>query len=415
MKDDLKRRPKVSLLFYSEEEGKRVMVDRWTIEEGKKYTIGRSKKKVDISIQDITISRIHSEFIFYDKDKIMIKDFNSSNGTFINKQRIEPNKENYFSIRDILSIGDEKKQLIFVIQNDIEEEPNIRNDFNNNITEKKIKNEEINQNKINKEQKDYYENEKIKKNKYNKKEKSKSFSSHNDSSSIEKDNYYEEKNKNYKYRRDKYRNDKDRDRDNDLEEKFEDDNYKNKRYRSRKESSPLSRSRSYSRKKSYKKRDVEYRRNKKNFSKKSENSDSYSEKSSKKNKHKNILSYIIKQEEEIEKENDKKQIRLYNEYLKIKEETDAKLEMNNLPNLLPVLTAKSEEEDDDVKEESSEEEIEVKKDVIILPRHLRRKMRTGIIKDFKIFNRRKNYIKRNGVNRNYSNYRNRLGRKKSGN
>jgi pSer/pThr/pTyr-binding forkhead associated (FHA) protein len=415
MMADLIRRPKVSLLFYSEEEGKRVMVDKWTIEVGKKYTIGRSKKKVDISIQDITISRIHSEFIFYDKDKIMIKDFNSSNGTFINKQRIEPNKENYFSIRDILSIGDEKKQLIFVIQNDIEEEPNIRNDFNNNITEKKIKNEEINQNKINKEQKDYYENEKIKNNKYYKKEKSKSFSSHNDSSSIEKDNYYEEKNKNYKYRRDKYRNDKDRDRDNDLDEKYEDDNYKNKRYRSRKESSPLSRSRSFSSKKSYKKRDVEYRRNKKNFSKKSENSDSYSEKSSKKNKHKNILSYIIKQEEEIEKENDKKQIRLYNEYLKIKEETDAKLEMNNLPNLLPVLTAKSEEEDDDVKEESSEEEIEVKKDVIILPRHLRRKMRTGIIKDFKIFNRRKNYIKRNGINRNYSNYRNRLGRKKSGN
>ena len=268
MMADLIRRPKVSLLFYSEEEGKRVMVDKWTIEVGKKYTIGRSKKKVDISIQDITISRIHSEFIFYDKDKIMIKDFNSSNGTFINKQRIEPNKENYFSIRDILSIGDEKKQLILVIQNDIEEEPNIRNDFNNNITEKKIKNEEINQNKINKEQKDYYENEKIKNNKYYKKEKSKSFSSHNDSSSIEKDNYYEEKNKNYKYRRDKYRNDKDRDRDNDLDEKYEDDNYKNKRYRSRKESSPLSRSRSYSRKKSYKKRDVEYRRNKKKFFKK---------------------------------------------------------------------------------------------------------------------------------------------------
>ena len=133
MKADLKMRPKVSLLFYSEEEGKRTLVDKWTIEVGKKYTIGRSKKKVDISIQDITISRIHSEFIFYDKDKIMIKDFNSSNGTFINKQRIEPNKENYFSIKDILSIGDERKQLIFVIQNDIEEEPNIRNDFNNYI------------------------------------------------------------------------------------------------------------------------------------------------------------------------------------------------------------------------------------------------------------------------------------------
>ena len=409
MKDDLKRRPKVSLLFYSEEEGKRVMVDRWTIEEGKKYTIGRSKKKVDISIQDITISRIHSEFIFYDKDKIMIKDFNSSNGTFINKQRIEPNKENYFSLRDTLSIGDEKKQLIFSIQNDFEEESNIRNDFDNNIIEKKNKNEEINQNKINKEQKDYYENEKIKNNKYYKKEKSKSFSSHNDSSQIEKDKYYEDENKNYKYRKDKYENN----RDYNLKDKYDDINYKNKRYRNRKESSSLSRSRSFSRKKQYNKRDVAYRKNKKMFSRKAQNSDSDSEKSSKKNKHKNILSYIIKQEEEIEKENDKKQIRLYNEYLKIKEEADAKLEMDNLPNLLPVLTAKSEDDDYDKEEYSEEksEESEVKKDVIILPRHLRRKIRTGIISDFKIFNRRKNFIKKNGINRNYSNSRNKIRKK----
>ena len=409
MKDDLKRRPKVSLLFYSEEEGKRVMVDRWTIEEGKKYTIGRSKKKVDISIQDITISRIHSEFIFYDKDKIMIKDFNSSNGTFINKQRIEPNKENYFSLRDTLSIGDEKKQLIFSIQNDFEEESNIRNDFDNNIIEKKNKNEEINQNKINKEEKDYYENEKIKNNKYYKKEKSKSFSSHNDSSQIEKDKYYEDENKNYKYRKDKYENN----RDYDLKNKYDDNNYKNKRYRNRKESSSLSRSRSFSRKKQYNKRDAAYRKNKKMFSRKVQNSDSDSEKSSKKNKHKNILSYIIKQEEEIEKENDKKQIRLYNEYLKIKEEADAKLEMDNLPNLLPVLTAKSEDDDYDKEEYSEEksEESEVKKDVIILPRHLRRKIRTGIISDFKIFNRRKNFIKKNGINRNYSNSRNKIRKK----
>ena len=409
MKDDLKRRPKVSLLFYSEEEGKRVMVDRWTIEEGKKYTIGRSKKKVDISIQDITISRIHSEFIFYDKDKIMIKDFNSSNGTFINKQRIEPNKENYFSLRDTLSIGDEKKQLIFSIQNDFEEESNIRNDFDNNIIEKKNKNEEINQNKINKEEKDYYENEKIKNNKYYKKEKSKSFSSHNDSSPIEKDKYYEDENKNYKYRKDKYENN----RDYNLKDKYDDINYKNKRYRNRKESSSLSRSRSFSRKKQYNKRDVAYRKNKKMFSRKAQNSDSDSEKSSKKNKHKNILSYIIKQEEEIEKENDKKQIRLYNEYLKIKEETDARLEMDNLPNLLPVLTAKSEDDDYDKEEYSEEksEESEVKKDVIILPRHLRRKIRTGIISDFKIFNKRKNFIKKNGINRNYSNSRNKIRKK----
>ena len=102
MKDYKKNNQKVSLIFYSEEEGKRKMVDKWDIEIGKKYTIGRSKKKVDISIQDITISRMQAEFIFYDKDKIMIKDFDSSNGTYINKERIFPQKERYFSVNDII-------------------------------------------------------------------------------------------------------------------------------------------------------------------------------------------------------------------------------------------------------------------------------------------------------------------------
>ena len=89
MKDQQYEQQKVSLIFYSEEEGKRTMIDKWGIEIGKKYTIGRSKKKVDISIQDITISRVQAELIFYDEDKIMIKDFDSSNGTYINKERIE--------------------------------------------------------------------------------------------------------------------------------------------------------------------------------------------------------------------------------------------------------------------------------------------------------------------------------------
>ena len=45
MKADFNRGQKVSLLFYSEEDGKRTLVDKWTIEVGKKYTIGRSKKR----------------------------------------------------------------------------------------------------------------------------------------------------------------------------------------------------------------------------------------------------------------------------------------------------------------------------------------------------------------------------------
>jgi pSer/pThr/pTyr-binding forkhead associated (FHA) protein len=402
MKADLKRRPKVSLLFYSEEEGKRTLVDKWTIEVGKKYTIGRSKKKVDISIQDITISRIHSEFIFYDKDKIMIKDFNSSNGTYINKQRIEPNKENYFSVRDMLSIGDEKKELIFIILNDEEEEEtNIRNDFDN-ISENKNKNEEIKQNQKNKNQKNYVENERenIKNNKYYKREKSRSLN--NDSSSRknedEKDKYYEneDEDKNNKYRNNKFGYN----RNKNSGDKYEDSNYKNNKYRYKSRS--RSRSRRGSRKKQYNKRDTGYRRNKKLYTKYSPKSNSDSEKSSKKNKHKNILSFIIKQEEEIEKENDKKQIRLYNEYLKIKEETDAKMEMKNLPNLLPVLTAKFDEDDDIYpSEDSSENGSYGKKDVIKLPYHLKRKLRTGIIRNFKLSERKNDYRQNKNINRNY--------------
>ena len=163
---EAKDQQKVSLIFYSEEDGKRTKVDKWVIEIGKKYTIGRSKKKVDISIQDISISRVQAEFIFYNIDKIMIKDFDSSNGTFINKIKIEPNKEVYFSIRDILSVGDEKNELLFEIPKEMkryEEERKIRDDFDDKRENQK--NEKINnfryiknENKIIDENKNYYNN-----------------------------------------------------------------------------------------------------------------------------------------------------------------------------------------------------------------------------------------------------------------
>jgi pSer/pThr/pTyr-binding forkhead associated (FHA) protein len=92
----------------------------------------------------------------------MIKDFNSSNGTYINKNKIAPNKEYYCSIRDIISIGDEKNELIFAMEKNEKEEGMNINDFEK-ITETKNKNEEINQNK----NKKYEEN--IKDNKYYKK------------------------------------------------------------------------------------------------------------------------------------------------------------------------------------------------------------------------------------------------------
>ena len=417
MKADFNRGLKVSLLFYSEEDGKRALVDKWAIEIGKKYIIGRKKKKVDISIQDITISRIHSEFIFYDKDKIMVKDFGSSNGTFINSQRIEPNKEFYFSVRETLSIGDVKNELIFSIEKN-EEEIN-RNDFDN-INERKNINEQFKPIKINKNKKNYFEKENIKqeenineeekenikqeeniikeekiikdekikkdennKNIKNKLERSKSF--HKDSSShrnlYEKDKYSEkelEDKINYKdkHRVDKYNNYKDN------YEKYENNKYKKnkKNYRSR------SRSNSISFRKPYDKPSTRFRKFKKIHSNNSSNSSKKSKKSekcSKKNKHKNILSYIIKREEEIEKENDKRQIRLYNQYLKIKEEVDAKSEINNLPNLLPVLSAKSKYDQD-----SSYSEDSIKsKEVIRLPNFMKRKSSTGNKRYYNKFDR----------------------------
>ena len=149
---EAKDQQKVSLIFYSEEDGKRAMMDKWGIEIGKKYTIGRSKKKVDISIQDTTISRMQAEFIFYDKDKIMIRDLNSSNGTYINKERLEPLKERYFSIKDVISIGDEKNELIFEVPKEIkkiEEDKKIREDFDDKNEKENKKNEENKKYKIN--------------------------------------------------------------------------------------------------------------------------------------------------------------------------------------------------------------------------------------------------------------------------
>ena len=357
MKADFNRGQKVSLFFYSEEDGKRTMVDKWAIELGKKYIIGRSKKKVDISIQDITISRVHSEFIFYDKDKIMIKDFNSSNGTYINKNKIAPNKEYYCSIRDIISIGDEKNELIFAMEKNEKEEGMNINDFEK-ITETKNKNEEINQNKK------YEEN--IKDNKYyNKYKRSKSFEK--DSSSLE--NNIDRYNRNKKY------SESDEEKYN-YKDRYKDDKYQNSKHK-RKRNNYRSRSRSNSIEfnKPYIKRNIGSRRFKRIKSKlHSRSSSQKSGRSPKKNKHKNILSYIIKHEEEIEKENDKRQIELYNQYLKIKEEMDSKSEINNLPNLLPVLTVKSESDSDSYEEK--------RKDVIRLsPLMRKRKIR---------FNRRLN-------------------------
>ena len=332
MKDKQKEDIKVSLIFYSEEEGKRVKMDKWDIEIGKKYTIGRSKKKADISIQDITISRIQGEFIFYDKNRIMIKDFNSSNGTYINKVKIDPYLEVYFSIKDILSIGDEKNEFAFEISKEMkrieEQKINKKEDFDF---------DEIKQNNKSKPSKEYlteknkknssksnsiessYEKLIKRKNKYdieNKYEKNDDKYKYNiDESYKNEENYY----KKNKYEKEEYKNENDKEIIFDKEDKFikrnkykynKDNKFKYDRNDNKKKSKKRSKDRfsteSYHLKDKNKKKSNEFRNDEKG----------------EKNKYKNISSYIIKkdnmQEEEIERENNKRQITLYNEYLELK-------------------------------------------------------------------------------------------------
>ena len=64
----------------------------------------------------------------------------------------------------------------------------------------------------------------------------------------------------------------------------------------------------------------------------------------------------------IEKENDKRQIGLYNEYLKLKREREENNKKSNLPSLLPILVSRPKDNDsDDYDEEEEYEEEEDQK------------------------------------------------------
>ena len=407
MKDQQNYPERVSLIFYSEEEGKRAMIGKWGIEIGKKYTIGRSNKKVDITIQDINISRVQAELIFYDKDTIMIKDLNSSNGTYINKERIEPNKEKYCSLKDNISIGDEKIEIIFELPEELKikkKEKRISFNFDDKLENKKYEvyekfvyfkneknNEDINYTKnisdpyskdfsykrnfykkdkddrddkyFKKEEEEFDKDNKYEKtdnNIYNKYDKKDRYDSYDKYDIYNKNNNYD---KNDKY----YKNDEKFDKNNKYDKYDKIDKYKKEfkkyaRSRSRKES----KYRKYS-STSSKEYDNSWNKSPKNSKEKqkTKNEENKKEEFNKKSKYKNISSYIIKkdtaQEEEIEREYNKRQIELYNEYLECKKEREELIEITNLPSLLPILIPHPKEsdynDDDSEREENEKNEI----------------------------------------------------------
>ena len=115
--------PKVTMFFYLLKEGDvKEPLNKYNIIPKKLYIIGRSSKECDIVLDEKLLSRKHAELIYINKNEIIIRDLNSRNGTFINKERIETNKEILFSINETLSFGSINNEIVFYDNTDNKKE-----------------------------------------------------------------------------------------------------------------------------------------------------------------------------------------------------------------------------------------------------------------------------------------------------
>ena len=153
MEEDAPKPSPITMILYVIDNGERNPSQNWEIIPNKKYIIGRSKKEVDLPLNIKLLSRKHAELIYYDSKTIMIKDLNSRNGTFINKVKIEPLKETFFTNKQKLSFGNTNNEIIFFDKSEQHKE-----DFALTDSEKSQKSESGKKIEINK------ENEKILKN-----------------------------------------------------------------------------------------------------------------------------------------------------------------------------------------------------------------------------------------------------------
>lgn len=191
------------VLYLLEEKDIKVPSQKWEIVPNKLYIIGRSKKEADIALDDKLLSRKHAELTFYDDDKIKIRDLGSRNGTYLNKNRIDPLKDIYFTIKDILSFGSTNNEIIFFDNNNENRQRDSYNDKksdSNGKLEKRSYSKEYNNYEKDRYSNKYKESEKYKNTKSNnysnknRSNKSKSKSRGRRSRSREK---YREESKNY--------------------------------------------------------------------------------------------------------------------------------------------------------------------------------------------------------------------------
>lgn len=94
------------ILSYKDENGAHKLMRLKTVSHAKPITIGRGQE-ADICIVDAKASRIHAAIRYWD-DIFVVRDVGSSNGTYLNGNRIEVAKLNP---GDVLRVGDVEFQV----------------------------------------------------------------------------------------------------------------------------------------------------------------------------------------------------------------------------------------------------------------------------------------------------------------
>ena len=141
MEESSKQPTSITMISYIILNDKKEPSQDWEIIPKKKYTIGRSKKDVDITMKDNLLSRKHAELVYYDSKTIVVKDLDSRNGTYINKERIEPEKERCFTSKDLLSFGSTNNEIVFFDKNEQGKEI-VESDYEKNKENEKKEKEE---------------------------------------------------------------------------------------------------------------------------------------------------------------------------------------------------------------------------------------------------------------------------------
>lgn len=69
------------------------------------FVIGKLSERVDYVLDDKSVSRIHLKIETDEKDKVLIEDLNSKNGTYINNIRLKPYEKRYIEVGDKITIA----------------------------------------------------------------------------------------------------------------------------------------------------------------------------------------------------------------------------------------------------------------------------------------------------------------------